>query len=121
MRKSFNPNLIAGNKVTNTLRKPGAGQNTYVISWNNALNSYDLTAAAGGGGGAIFIADYDASTNLFPAAGVGSGAAGAIQKGDIFRITVFGTVGGVDVVPGAILIADIAAPGQVLANWIIKQ
>ncbi len=28
-----------------------------------------------------FIGSYDASTNLFPAAG-GSGAAGAIQKGD---------------------------------------
>jgi hypothetical protein len=40
--------------------------------------------------------NYSAATNVFPSAG-GSGAGGAILKGDIWTISAVGTLGGVAV------------------------
>jgi hypothetical protein len=59
---------------------------------------------------------YNASTNLFPATG-GSGIAGAILKGDFWICSVGGTLGGVAVTPGDLIIALIDTPGQTAANW----
>jgi hypothetical protein len=59
---------------------------------------------------------YDASTNTFPVAN-GSGAAGAILKGDLWYISVAGTLGGVLVAPGYSVRALVNAPGQTAANW----
>lgn len=64
--------------------------------------------------------NYDASVNTFPtAAAGGSGAAGAVLKGDIWTTSVAGTVGGVPVAVKQTLRALIDAPGQTAANWAI--
>jgi hypothetical protein len=64
--------------------------------------------------------NYDASTNLFPATG-GSGSAGAILKGDLWRISVAGTLGGVSVVANDTVRAIVDTPGQTSGNWAILQ
>lgn len=64
--------------------------------------------------------NYDASVNTFPASG-GSGAAGAIAKGDIWRISVAGSLGTQAVQAGDTVRALSDAPGQTAANWAIMQ
>lgn len=59
---------------------------------------------------------YDASVNTFPATG-GSGTAGAILKGDMWVISVAGTLGGAAVHVGDSIIANADAPGQTAGNW----
>jgi hypothetical protein len=61
---------------------------------------------------------YDASGNTFPSSG-GSGAAGAIKKGDIWNITVAGTLGGTDVHIGDWIRALVDTPGSTSGNWSI--
>lgn len=61
--------------------------------------------------------NYDASVNAYPSSG-GSGVAGAILKGDIWTITVAGTLPtGISVVPGNTVRALINTPGNIQANW----
>jgi len=64
--------------------------------------------------------NYDASGNVFPSGG-GSGTAGAINKGDIWTISVVGTLGGVLVALGDTVRALIDTPGQTAANWALAQ
>jgi hypothetical protein len=59
---------------------------------------------------------YDASTNLFPATG-GSGIAGAVLKGDFWICSVAGTLGGVPVTSGDLIIAIVDTPAQTSSNW----
>lgn len=59
---------------------------------------------------------YDASGNVYPSSG-GSGTAGAILKGDIWRISVAGTLGGTAVVAGDTVRALQDTPAQMDANW----
>lgn len=66
-----------------------------------------------------FVGTYDASTNLFPS--VGSGSGGAVRKGDFWSISVAGTLGGRAVSPGDTLLALIDAPGQTSTNWTINS
>lgn len=63
---------------------------------------------------------YDASSNLFPATG-GSGTAGAVLKGDAWRISVAGTLGTELVAAGDFVIALVDTPGQTVASWSIWQ
>lgn len=63
--------------------------------------------------------NYNASVNTFPAAG-GSGTAGAVLKGDIWTITVAGTLGGVAVSTGQTVRATVDTPGQTAGNWAIS-
>jgi hypothetical protein len=64
--------------------------------------------------------NFDASTNLFPTTG-GSGAAGAILKGDIWLISVPATSGAlVDYPVGSSVRALSDTPGQTSANWAVK-
>lgn len=63
-----------------------------------------------------FRGNYDASTNLFPTTG-GSGVGGAVLKGDIWRVSVAGTLGGVAVRVGDSIFATIDTPAQVAGNW----
>ncbi|MCZ8021204.1 MAG: hypothetical protein O9302_00295 [Cyclobacteriaceae bacterium] len=63
---------------------------------------------------------YNASSNLFPAAG-GSGNAGAILKGDIWIISVPGTLGGTPVAVDQHVLALVDAPGQTASNWQISK
>jgi hypothetical protein len=59
---------------------------------------------------------YDASGNTYPASG-GSGTAGAVMKGDMWAISVAGTLGGVAIQIGDVIIAKINTPAQTAANW----
>ncbi len=60
--------------------------------------------------------DYDASGNAFPASG-GSGASGAVLKGDVWIASVAGTLGGVAVKVGDWIIAKVDSPGSTASNW----
>lgn len=59
---------------------------------------------------------YDASGNVYPSSG-GSGTAGAILKGDMWIISVAGTMGTQSVQVGDSLIANVDTPGTTDANW----
>lgn len=64
--------------------------------------------------------NFDASTNLFPTTG-GSGAAGAILKGDIWLISVPATSGALLGYPvGTSVRALSNTPGQTSTNWAVK-
>jgi hypothetical protein len=60
--------------------------------------------------------NWDASGNLFPATG-GSGTAGAILKGDVWRVSVAGTLGGEVADVGDSFRALVDTPGQTASNW----
>ena len=62
--------------------------------------------------------NYDASGNTWPSTG-GSGAAGAIIKGDIWTINVAGALGGVPVAVRQTIRAMVDAPGTTAGNWAI--
>jgi hypothetical protein len=64
--------------------------------------------------------NYDASGNTFPASG-GSGASGAIKKGDLWTVSVGGTLATRVVTAGDVLRALVDAPGQTSANWAITE
>lgn len=65
--------------------------------------------------------NYNASSNVYPTTG-GSGTAGAILKGDIWTISVAGTLPtGRIVEPGDTLRALINNPGSTSSNWAIQQ
>lgn len=59
---------------------------------------------------------YDASGNVFPSSG-GSGTAGAVMKGDMWVISVAGTLGGNAIKVGDSIIANVDTPGQTSSNW----
>lgn len=61
---------------------------------------------------------YNASTNLFPSTG-GSGTSGAILKGDLWYVSVAGTLGGKTVNIGDSFRALVDSPGQTSTNWSI--
>ena len=64
--------------------------------------------------------NYNASTNLFPSTG-GSGSGGAILKGDIWTVSVIGTLGGVSVALGDTVRALVDTPNQISTNWAIAS
>lgn len=83
-------------------------------SWvNNEINSATVGLLDDRG-------NYDASSNLFPSSG-GSGTAGAILKGDLWTISVAGTLGGVAVTAGDVLRALTDSPGQTSSNWAVTE
>jgi hypothetical protein len=63
---------------------------------------------------------YNASVNTFPTTG-GSGNAGAILKGDLWYVSVAGTLGSVAVAIGDSFRALTDTPGQTAANWSILE
>jgi hypothetical protein len=62
--------------------------------------------------------NYNASSNVFPSTG-GSGISGAILTGDLWFISVAGTLGGVSVPVGASIRALVNSPAQTSTNWSI--
>lgn len=62
--------------------------------------------------------NFDATPGTYPTTG-GSGSAGAVLKGDIWTISVAGTVGGVPVAIRQTVRAMVDAPGQTAGNWAI--
>lgn len=97
------------NKSTNT----SLGSSDTLYPSQNAVKTYVDTKV----GNAIrYQGDWDASGGTYPTTG-GSGTAGAIMKGDMFIISVAGTLGGVDIQIGDEIIAKINTPGQTSSNW----
>jgi len=64
--------------------------------------------------------NYDASGDVFPSSG-GSGTAGAILKGNLWIISVAGTLGGASVTAGDQIRALCDTPGQTASNWAISE
>jgi hypothetical protein len=64
--------------------------------------------------------NHDASGNTWPSSG-GSGTAGAILKGDVWTISVAGTLGGEAVDVGDTVRAKVDAPGTTAGNWAIAE
>lgn len=64
--------------------------------------------------------NHDASGNAWPSSG-GSGTAGAILKGDLWRISVAGTLGGTAVQVGDAIRALVDTPGTTASNWAILE
>lgn len=64
--------------------------------------------------------NFDASGNAFPSSG-GSGTAGAILKGDLWTVSVAGTLGGHPVTAGDLVRALVDTPGSTSANWAITE
>lgn len=64
--------------------------------------------------------NYNASVNTFPASG-GSGSAGIVKKGDIWTVSVAGTLGGHSVTAGDTVRALQDTPGQTDSNWAIAE
>lgn len=60
--------------------------------------------------------NYDASVNTFPASG-GTGTSGAVLRGNMFTVTVAGTINGEFVPIGTVLMALTDSPGQTESNW----
>lgn len=69
----------------------------------------DLLNHLSANGFVIFKGFWDASGNVFPSTDV--------LKGNKWVISVAGTLGGVELSPGAKIMALIDTPGQTLANW----
>lgn len=69
-------------------------------------------------GGVYFRGAHNASGNTYPAAGSGSGTAGAIQAGDTYYFSVAATSldGGAWPI-STIAIALVNTPGQTTTNW----
>jgi hypothetical protein len=59
---------------------------------------------------------WDASSNTYPSTG-GSGTAGAIMKGDLWIISVQGTLNGEVATVGSQVFALVNTPGQTNGNW----
>jgi diphthamide synthase (EF-2-diphthine--ammonia ligase) len=104
----FTPESIA-NKTTDTAL--GASDTLYPSQ--KAVKSYVDSMVSG-------MLDYrggfDASGIAFPSSG-GSGPTGTILKGDMWIVSVAGTMGGVAVQVGDSVIANTDTPGQSAVNW----
>lgn len=65
--------------------------------------------------------NFDASGNAYPSSG-GSGTAGAVKKGDIWTVSVAGTLPTAQAVEAGDTVRALAdTPGQTQANWAIAQ
>jgi len=90
-----------------------AGNSDTIIPSQKAIKTYVDGSVAGL---LDYRGGYDASGNTYPVAG-GSGTAGAVLKGDMWIISVAGTLGGEAVQVGDSIIANIDTPAQVASNW----
>lgn len=92
-----------------------------VIVGNMILNLNITLAGGSGGGGSDFYRGDFTMTTLYPAAGTGSGTAGAIQEGDTYRLVIGGsgevTIGGKQYFNGQLISAATDTPGQTTVNW----
>lgn len=111
--------MLGLNNVNNT-----SDANKPVSTAQAAANATTLASAKSYADGLVVglwddRGNYDASVNTFPTSG-GSGTAGAVLKGDIWTVSVAGTVGGTPVAVRQTLRAMVDAPGQTATNWAIS-
>ena len=90
-----------------------AGNSDAIVPSQKAIKTYVDGSVAGL---LDYRGGYDASGNTYPVAG-GSGTAGAVLKGDMWIISVAGTLGGEAVQVGDSIIANIDTPAQTASNW----
>lgn len=64
----------------------------------------------------IFIGEYDASSDEYPNSG-GTGSGGNIKAGNLWLVSVQGTLGGKTVSPGDSIVALVDDPGQDPGSW----
>lgn len=108
----FNPPKPYGGGGTN-------GQN--LNYWTAATARYTgLTAGVSIKRTLFYRGFYDASGNVYPST-LGSGTSGAIMKGDVFYLSVAGTLNGSIRAIGASVTALVDSPGQTDGNWQIDN
>lgn len=90
-----------------------AGNSDTIIPSQKAIKTYVDGSVAGL---LDYRGGYDASGNTYPVAG-GSGTAGAVLKGDMWIISVAGSLGGEAVQVGDSIIANVDTPAQTASNW----
>lgn len=101
-------------------REMGLEVDTLKVKYGNGVDTWSvLSYALGAPSTPQFRGAYDASTNTYPAAGTGSGTAGAIMAGDYWYMSVSNTSGlDGDIWPVRTLMTSlINTPGQVATNW----
>lgn len=106
------PNSITATELSNT------------INISEFVNNANYATSAYVDGLVVGLLDdrgsYNASVNVFPSTG-GSGTAGAILKGDIWYVSVMGTLGGQVVNVGDSFRALVDSPAQITTNWSILE
>jgi hypothetical protein len=103
----------SANKSNNT----SLGNSSTLYPTQNAVKTYVDNSVVG------LLDDrgnYNASGNSFPNSG-GSGTAGAVLKGDLWTVSVSGTLGGFAVTAGDVVRALVDTPGQTASNWAISE
>lgn len=100
-------------EVTNRNSAIASAIATEVIDRNTAISAATVGLLDDRG-------NFNASGNLFPSSG-GSGTAGAILKGDLWTISVAGTLGGHAVTAGDVVRCLTDTPGQTDSNWAIGE
>lgn len=116
--------LVASNAASDATTKANAAQAAAIAAAAidattkaNAAKAYADTLVVG------LVDDrgnFDASVNAFPNSG-GSGGGGAILKGDLWTISVAGTIGGHPVTAGDLVRALVDSPGTTSSNWAITE
>lgn len=117
--------LVSISSLPARLVLDSAAQTVALTALNGAtLNGSQLATRAYADSLVVGLLDdrgnYNASVNTFPASG-GSGAAGAVLKGDLWTVSVAGTLGGHPVTAGDVVRALVDTPGQTDGNWAITE
>lgn len=107
------PDNTSGQISESDMRSFGENQADSLLFVNDVLGSSVVAVPL------VDCGDADLSTNLFPETG-GTGSAGAIKKGNLFRVSVAGEPGGYLIDVNSEIRARVDTPGQTLANWWIR-
>lgn len=104
--------LLSGYATTSDLNQEIQGRQTGDTNTLASANAYADSLVT-----TIFrpVGSYDASTGVWPS--VGSGAGGAIRRGDVYNVTVAGNIGSEHFDVGDSFYANTNNPGQTDANW----
>lgn len=103
---------------------------TVTIYSENVVNVTVTIGGSGESGGSaadgtvVIASNFDLSGGTIPTTG-GKGSGGAIEKGNLFPVTVGGTITGwasetAYIPAGAWMIAKVDTPGQTESNWLVK-
>jgi hypothetical protein len=116
-QESVDDSLELKEDVANKSTDVGLGESDTAYPSQRAVKAYVDSSVVG------LLNDrgnHDASGNTFPSSG-GSGAAGAIKKGNSWYISVAGTLAGVAVNIGDNVRAKVDTPGQTASNWAVLE